>query len=801
MAKYLKKSANIMLIALITLLLIGATLCAFLQIENIAVASSDNFDVIFPTSSYFQSSSPTLIGGNEDYLIVYDNVSSAIYSRSNISAKTIVYPMNFANVTNVFAVGKSAFVYADNRYFTLDLSNENSTPQEIPLSTPSDISYFNSDGTYLYAKSTAGYISVYDENFNIAFDADNVYNDDLFAGKPVIAGEDNNLYAFTIAYGNPFFVKYDVISHVESTGVQISKYVQEAYVGDIIFALETLPNGNDSNKNIVGIDKQRGEVLFTTSLHPDKFFAFGSRLFTIEGKMISIYTLSSDHKSIEKTSTISMAGSDLEHFDSPQDISKDGNNIVVADANNNRLAILNNGIMSEVELDFSPSRVHSVEGINYVAGNNTLAIVEGAKVTHQFDVKDIKDVTYLDKLYVLTKDGVYTLIGDRFLKLASVENGIRISTAKDGNNIYVLKDTEIVRMNNMGEWLPIAMSGDFEDVKDITIDYKGQISLVYSDKIEQFYKGVKTNELTLSSSTINATMNSAYLDGSTLYFSADECLIAKCAVDATSKYEEPAITVDTDITHYSFATISKGDKLWYDHDYREESASFATDEVVLISTIISQNFTYALHDGKVYGVSQNDVELLHTTRLSGDYVTKRDTILYKLPHFDDGKIDVESDTYVTLISDTCGYDSGVWTLVEYDGNTYFAKTDDIEEYVKIIDTPEIEKMYGKAKADRVGGLVSVYTTPSTTSPSLLEIVDGTKVEIVEEVGDFYHVLINDVSGYMLKDEVVVDALTTVQIIAIVLCCIVALAGAGVFMAIHLTRKHDEEKKRREEING
>ncbi len=801
MAKYLKKSANIMLIALIMLLLIGVIACAFYQIENIAVAQSDNFDVIFPTSSYFQSSSPTLISGNEDYLLVYDKSSSSMYSRSNDSAKTIVYPVSFANVANIFVVGKSAFLYADDRYFAIDLSIENSTPQDITLTTPSDISYFNSDGTHLYAKSTAGYISVYDENFNIAFGADNVYNDDLFAGKPVIAGEDNNLYAFTIAYGNPFFVKYDLESHLESKGVQISKYVQEAYVGDIIFALETLPSGDDSTKNIVGIDKQSGEVLLTTSLHPDKFFAFGNRLFTIEGKMIAIYTLSSDHKSLEKTSTISMAGNDLEHFDNPQDISKDGENIVVADSNNNRLSIIKNGMMSEVKLEFSPLRVHSVDGVNYVVHDNTLTVVEGGKVTYQLEVANIKDVTYLDKLYVLTTDGVYTLIGDRLVKLASVENGRRISTAKDGNNIYILKDTEIARMNKMGEWLPTALSGDFANVKDITIDYKGQISLVYSGKVEQFYKGVKTNELTLSSSTINATINSAYLDDTTLYFSADECLIAKCTVGAKSKYEEPAITVDTDVTHYSFATISKGDKVWYDHDYREESASFATNEVVLVSTIISQNFTYAIYDGKVYGVAQSDVELLHTTPLSGDYVTKCDTTLYKLPHFDDGKIDVESGAHVTLISDTCGYDSGAWTLVEYDGNTYFAKSEDIEEYIVIIDTPEIEKVYGKAKGDRVGGLVKVYSAPTEKSISLLEVVDGTKVEIVEEVGNFYRVIVDGVSGYMLKDEVVVDALTTVQIIAIVLCCVVALAGAGVFMAIHLTRKHDEEKKRREEING
>lgn len=784
----------------IVILLVALLFVAIFCVENeqIANALDDNFDILFPSSSYFQSSSPTLISANNDFLIVYDNQSSALYSRSNTTNATYTYHLDCNDVVNIFAIGNNAFVYADDKYYLIDLTSATSQPREVTLNTPQDISYFNSDGNYLYAKSTAGYLSVYDKDLNIAYNADNIYNDDLFAGKPVVTGKENMAYVFTIAYGNPFFIKYDIQTNTQSIGIPLTKYVQEAYVGDVIFALETVASSeNADEKNIVGIDKETGDVLFATSLHPAKFFAYKSNLFTIEGNTVNIYTLTSDNKSIEKMASISMSGSDLEHFDNPKDVVKCGDCLYVADSENNRLCKIQNGIMSKVSLPFAPQRLCVEDGICFVVCDNALCIVDGNNTT-TYPCENILDVAFLDKLYILTNDGVYTIIANNFIKLASIEGARRIAVAEDGNNIYLLKDDEIARMNKMGQFLPAILSGDFVSVKDFAIDYKGQLFLAYKDRVKQYYKGDLIGELVLTNSSVKATINSVNLDNTALYFTTDECFVGKCNVDATTRYEQPTYSIDLDIDNYTFATISNGDRLIYDLDLRDESASFATNDVV-IAYNDSQEYTIVIHDGKLYKVANSCIERHNITSLSADFVTNTHTTLYRIPGFYDGKIEVEEGTRLTLIGKDFGYDNNIWSLVKYNNTTYFVKSKDIEEYHEVIVVPEIEKVYGKAKADRVGGLCNVYSNEDISSSVLTQIADGTKVEILGESDEYYEVLINGLVGYMLKSEVVIDALTTVQIIAIALCVIVSLAGMGVFVAIYLTRKHDEEKKEKNNL--
>ena len=108
--------------------------------------------------------------------------------------------------------------------------------------------------------------------------------------------------------------------------------------------------------------------------------------------------------------------------------------------------------------------------------------------------------------------------------------------------------------------------------------------------------------------------------------------------------------------------------------------------------------------------------------------------------------------------------------------------------------PEKDRVYGKANADRVGGLVNVYASPDKNSQLVTQIVDGSKVEILETLDEFYLVKFEDCVGYVEKLHIKIDGLTTVQIVAIVLAIIVALAGSAIFASIYLTRKNAENKK-------
>lgn len=125
--------------------------------------------------------------------------------------------------------------------------------------------------------------------------------------------------------------------------------------------------------------------------------------------------------------------------------------------------------------------------------------------------------------------------------------------------------------------------------------------------------------------------------------------------------------------------------------------------------------------------------------------------------------------------------------------TYFVKSSDIEEYTVIV--PEKDKVYGKANADRIGGLVNVYASPDKNSQLVTQIVDGSKVEVLEVLDAFYLVRFDDFVGYVEKEHIKIDGLTTVQIVAIVLAIIVALAGSAIFASIYLTRKNGNKEKK------
>ena len=80
----------------------------------------------------------------------------------------------------------------------------------------------------------------------------------------------------------------------------------------------------------------------------------------------------------------------------------------------------------------------------------------------------------------------------------------------------------------------------------------------------------------------------------------------------------------------------------------------------------------------------------------------------------------------------------------------------------------------------------------------LPIVDGTRIEVLDTLDAFYLIRYENTVGYMRKADVQIDGLTTVQIVAIAVSCIVAVAGIGIFIAIEVTKKKSEEAERRAE---
>ena len=777
----------------LTILCAGALTLSLMPPCQVAYAADATFTQVFPTTDYFQSANPSKVSANRSYLLIYDDVANKLFVRGGGTTQTSVYTANFENVENVFAIGSVAFLNCESGCYTLDLTDTAAGWQERTLPTPTNITYFNSDGTYLYAHSAYGTVSVYDQNLDIAFDADNVQDYDFAGQSTVVTGEGSTLYVFSIdGTGKQFFTTYNLLDGTKTSKVYTKGVLIKAYVGGAIYALKTF----DDTNYIVCIDKQSGEELFSTEISPDYFFAYGERLFTVSQNSVTVYTLSDDKTSLRLDSSITMSGSDLGHFDSPADVIKDGDKLAVADSKNNRLSIVESGEMSCVYFDDAPQRVCKGQNDYYVAFTNGVGKVTSGKVTATYDIEGVYDIAYLDKLYVLTSDGVYILLGDGAVKLCSSYGAKRITTAKDGTNVYLLCSDKVVTINQSGKQLPTLAQDDFSDAIDFAVDYVGKITVAFKDGYKQ-YLGENNDEFTLSSSSVGSTITSVYLDENSLYFSTEECFIGKCTVDATSKLTFINLNFFDPTAKDSIAFAkAKDGALAYSLDGRVENTALASSDVYMIYTDRavknSIDLKYAYCDGKIVIIDENEFDILETSALSGDYVSKTTTTLYTSPYCEDGKIELGSGVIVTRQNDCADFEDGKWIAVKHNDNTYYALASDFEEYVVII--PEKDKVYGRANADRAGGVVNVYTSADENSDVIAQIVDGTKVEVLQTLDDFYLVTFDGKVGYIRKSELKIDGLTTVQIVAIVLAIVVALAGSAIFASIYITRKNAENKK-------
>lgn len=781
------------LLAVAMILLAAILVLLPVSCQNVASAADATYRVLFPTGNYFQSSSPSLVGANRNYLVIYDDLSKTIFVRAD---EEWTYTLDFESVSGIFVVENVVFLHADNKYFTLDLTDKAATARERTLPSPADVTFFNSDGTYLYAHSAAGRLTVYDKDLQVALGIDNLYDPDTLAGKIVVAGEGANLIVFSTEYASPVFITYDATTKAK-TIKGITHHIGEAYVGDVVYALEIIQQSSASGaqKRIVCIDKTSGDLLFATDINPDKFFAFGNRLFTIQDGGVTVYALDDEHTALTKTQTITMSGNDLRHLSNPTDVTRFQNETVVVDSGNNRIAFISQtGVMTALQLDETPLALCSGDSV-YVVTKSKILQIKDKTITSTIDVEDVVDVTYLSSLYILKKDGVYVNLAGNAVKIFDVDNAKRITAANDGTNVYVLTESEIIAINRSGQRLLSLASGDFKDAIDFAVDYQGKAFIAYANRID-YVLGEESGSYTLSNASLKATPTSVCLDGTTVFFTASECFVGALDVQAATKqnyaFTAPEITKGA----YHFAKAKDG-AMFFSIDGRIENVSLATNETIIVyDDTTKDGKTLARVGERLISIDKSQFDSVECGALSGDYVTKGATSLFALPYVEDGKITLESGVRLTLKSDTAEYDNSVWVIATYQGQDYFVKRSDIAEYVEIVE--EKDKVYGKANADRVGGLVNMYADPSTASEVVAQIVDGSKVEVLETLDNFYLVTYDGKLGYIQKSQLKIGTLTTVQIVAIVLSIIVAIAGAAIFASVHLTRKNADAKKKEQD---
>lgn len=770
-----------LILSLAMLIAVAGALSFAFEGGSAAYADGDTYSRVFPTTNYFQASEPTRVVGNDDYLVVYDNAARALMIFASEPEGSSILSLDYDVLDELYIIGSTLLVYADNAYHSLDLANPVAISTVNIPQIKSDC-YLTSDGERLYIHHKSSKLTVLDSRLEPLYGADEVETE--LYGRPVVAASGSELYAFESVHNIYMLMNKLDIATLQASFCTMDYNVQKAYIGEVIYAKVNELDG------IACLSKEDGSLLFDSGISAEGFFACNDTVYIIENNSVCLYRLNSDKTALELLSQISMTGSDTKHLNAPSDLIVENGSLLVADSGNSRL--LQIGTSNAIALEDKPLAICGGQSV-YAVLEGKICKLQGNSVIKEYAVENAIDVVQLEKLYILTDDGVYTLIGDTLLRLCEISGAKRIACAKDGKNIYILTSTDVLCMTPSGELLPESISGAFAAAVDLAVDYEGKIFVAFDNEIRSYLRG-NEQAISLVNSSLNATLTSVCLDGDKLYFSARESFVGVLNVNATTKDTYIASQIDiSKATGYELMS-PKDNALYYSTDNRADNTSLASDDTLLVLSGLDceDGYAFALKSDKLVKIALTQFNSVQTQTLSGDYVTTEQAKLYTIPYCESGAITLDCDAHVTLLSDTADYDESIWVLVEYDNSTYFAKRNQLAEYIELI--PEKDRLYGKANADRVGGIVNVYASPDTNSDIKLEIVDGTSVEVLEELDSFYLVSVDSTIGYIQKAEVKIDGLTTVQVIAIVLAIIVALAGIAIFASIHLTKKNSEDKE-------
>ena len=762
------------IIAILTVALIFATV---FSCTDIAMAA--DVDRVFPVDGYIQAGRVDVIGANEDYVLSYDG-ENHVFAVTGASYGTIPFDKN---VLKIFVFGDKAVVKTASGHAVLDLTTFTATYTAL-----FDECYLATDGASLYAH-TWGKVDVYDDTLTITA----TYDDDTFKNKPVMVTDGETIFNFAVDYGVNKLYTYHIDTDFADTTDSI--FVENALMGDMIFAHD--------GERIILIDKTTFAVT-ETDLEDKNFAVSGSTLYVAKGEDgYDVYTL--ENGTLTFTRNHSFGGDGLTKLNTPTDVTELGGNMVIADKGNNRILFVSDTVVS-LGVN-SPEILTASDNRLYVVAEGKLLVIEDMTVKNEIIVTEkIVDMVYRDRLYVLTENGVYTLISGALIKVFDVTGGIAFDV---DTHFYVLKEGS-VSVISMGGKVNNLLSFDLDPTpQDILVDKVGNVFVLDDNNTVHRYDWAKVIEKNTTENTVTFDTENLDFAGFT-YTAINMNLIGDKLVFVTE--ENALISIDNILTTTAPARPE------IDLDGKTADVYTASDNTYILTNNldgktaleIEANAYFVAYEvdgllyGKVDGVEgwiYNATPSTSATTINGQYEAKEALVLYVNPDFDSNVV-VNAGTRFDGVDDASGYDDGKWMRVNYNGKTYFVESARVKKVVSVTPTPpppvndpvepeEVKVDYGRAKASRAGELVPLFS--AETGEMIVAVKDGTKLEIVEKVGDYYKVKYEGAELLIHQDDFKLDGLTTVQIIAIVLSIVVVLAGTLVFMVTNITKKKEDNR--------
>lgn len=816
--KQLSKIAAIFPFALLLALVL--VLSAAAVPSGAAHAEETSFDVVYPDDGYFPVSDAGCVAANGSYLAVYDAAAHAVFATALSGGTGAYFPFSAdEEAAGLWLSGATLLVEARRGtatvYYAADLTAGGDLT-EIPLDEPADISYIVADDYYFYAKSDTAVALYSNELEGGSLALEKLIDDRYVQGKYIFAANERVLYFYAQNYSNSEYFVYDTDDERATTIMPDTGFIPAAVSysdGGLVAARrgETI--------RVLSVSDGTGLVLDTGITFGDdtQFASYGNKLYVANGG-VDVYTLDFAGGSVTLSGSLSMSGSAEGMFDSPSDIVFTPAGTVVADTGNSRVAIYGGNGVRYAALDEAPVALAAdSSGIVFAASSRTVyqLMSDGTSISAGEYCSVPEGETILDiahtgtSLVILTGTALYSCSAFTGIpqQAMPVSDGIAVAAARN-NVLYAMTSSGIYTLSSssysLEELVPFR-SYDLTGASDLAVDYRGSIfvSFTADNRIVALDNSSPASlsesaSFELSHSYYTAAPSGIALDGSRAFFTSEACFVGAAEVGAVDEDTYvPTPDPDTDgAESLSFATVARDAFLFDEPSRFDTMTAVGTGTVVLCYDGISEweGYRYVYFDGKTGYIDASALSAVSPTEIGVRYTLAAGAPVLAHPASDE-PVTFAEEMLVTVTDDAALLDGGAWRRISYEGKQYFVSANDLTLYVEPEpEIPEPERTFGRASADRPGGLINLYVAPDRSSAVLAEVVDGTRMEIVGESGDFWLVGFEGGIGYAAKSEIELEGLTTVQIVSIVLCCAVLVTGGVVFVVIWQTRKKEKEKE-------
>lgn len=811
----------------LAMLLIAAVLLSFVFLSpDSAAAQTTDYEIVYPEEGYFPIERAELVAANAGRLAVYDAAAHAVLVLSEDDAAARMDAPLSEQVTGLWLTSSALLLRTTAqdavKYYFAELSASSVLLTPTTLDTPEAIEYIVADSDFFYAKSNDA-VALYALSSG-ALTMSKLIDDQYVKGRYIFAADEGVLYFYAVNYSEREYICFDTTSETAEAIIPDVGFLPTAvaYCGSAA-AGGILADGLGATLKMVS-SANGSTVLFDTGIAYDEntmFAADGNTVYVVNGSGVDVYGLDFSAKNATLIRTLSMKGVQEGLFASPTDVAFSPAGTVVADPGNSRLAVYSDGVIRYVSLSSEAQDgtlpVHSLavskNGIVFAASDNmvyALAAGGSALSLERYcgvpSGERITDIAHTGtSLVILTDKAMYVChpYTGSPTRAADASDGVAVAAAQN-DVVYLMSETGVSTFSVSGtaltELVPFRTC-DLVGAGDIAVDFAGNVYVAFTEEgkiisYKNAYEGLQEQaSFELTHPLYSAHPVSVTLNGSEAYFASSDCFVGKADVGAIDEESyHPLPHPDTDAAEgYSFAAVTQDSFLFDEPDRFDTMSALAKGAVVLCYDGISawEGHTYVYSDGKAGYVENSVLQSRTPDEVNSRYTLAAGSVLLAHP-LSDRSVTVTDSTVLTVTDNAAGLDGGAWLRVSYEGDIYFAPASALSPYVEPV--PEVKRVFGRASADRPGGLINVYTLPDTASAVVTQAADGTRMEIVGESGDFWLVAFDGKTGYALKAEVEMEGLTTVQIVSIVLCCAVAVTGLVVFVVVWQARKKEKEKE-------